>query len=75
MPKRRKKKSFSISPRQRFTRKSVIEGIALGDIAAKYGGALAVPLSLLSMLKGVDSSVKTAGQSIAIDHLTKKYLP
>lgn len=74
MPKK-KKKSFSIPNSKRFSRTNVNNGIALGDVAEKYAPGMAVPLSLLSMVKGADEAVRTAGVKIAIGHLTKKYLP
>tara|TARA_Y100000310_G_scaffold154199_1_gene153766 strand:- start:815 stop:1042 length:228 start_codon:yes stop_codon:yes gene_type:complete len=75
MPKRKKKRSFSIPNSKRFSRANVNNGIALGSVAEKYAPGMAVPLSLLSMLKNADESVRTAGVKIAIDHLTQKYLP
>ena len=75
MPKKKKKGGFKIPAGRRFSRRTVIDGLGIGGVVEKYAGDLAVPLSLLSMVKGVDSSVKTAGHKIAVDHLLGKYLP
>jgi len=75
MPKKKKKTGRTIATSKRFSRANVNNGMALGSVAEKYAPGMAVPLSLLSMVSGADEAVKTAGVKIAIDHLTKKYLP